>query len=123
MSIAQLTPAQKEALLELLILGMYTDKRLTTAEDERIQRALDQFGFSSEYDRNAFSDATFARVTRQNLSPEGVRARVEELAREFPDPRSSHQAFEILSKLLSSDGVVTGEEVAVLAAAKAALKI
>ncbi len=87
------TPEQKQALLDLLIIGMYADHNLASAEDSRIEELLAAFNFSSDYDRQEFSDGAFTRVSRESASPDAIRA--------FPD---------ILNDLITSDGHVTSEE-------------
>src|SRR5690242_8559003 len=83
MNITGLTQEQKQALLDLLIIGMYADHNLASAEDERVRRLLDTFKFPSEYERDKFSDAAFTRASRQSGSPEAIRAYVGQIAGHF----------------------------------------
>jgi len=59
MNLAGFTEEQKQALLDLLIVGMYADHNLASAEDERVEHLLDTFEFPSDYEGDRFSDAAF----------------------------------------------------------------
>src|SRR6516162_5297584 len=116
MNITGLTQEQKQALLDLLIIGMYADHNLASAEDERVGRLLDTFRFPSEYERDKFSDAAFTRASRQSGSPEAIRAYVGQIAGHFPTREIRQRAYDILDDLLTSDGKVTSEESKLLTA-------
>lgn len=109
---------QKQALLDLLIIGMYADHNLTSTEDARVEQVLDTFQFSSDYERNQFSDAAYTRARNQSGSPEAIRAYVGQIAGHFPTREIRQRAYDILDDLLTSDGKVTSEESKLLAAAK-----
>jgi hypothetical protein len=106
----ELTEAQKEALVDLLVLGMYADATLTSAEDDYLQRLLDTFEFSSEYTRQSFADAAFTRTRGYCASPALTCDYVEKLARSFQSVEARRDVYEALEELLSSDGGATDEE-------------
>src|SRR6266446_3973702 len=118
MNLARFTAEQKQALLDLLIVGMYADHNLASAEDERVEQLLDAFEFPSDYERDRFSDAAFARARRQGGSAEAIRAYVGQVADHFPTPEIRKRAYDILDDLLTSDGRVTSEESKLLAATR-----
>src|SRR5579863_7237134 len=62
MNVTGFNQDQKQALLDLLILGMYADHKLTSNKDARIDQLVDSFTFPSDYERDQFSDAAFTRV-------------------------------------------------------------
>jgi len=47
MNITEFTQEQKQALFDLLVVGMYADCNLASAEDDRGQKVLDAFQFGS----------------------------------------------------------------------------
>jgi len=104
------TQEQKQALLDLLIIGMYADHNLASAEDARIDELLATFQFPSDYERQMFSDAAFTRVSRETASPATIRASVAELAKHFPSREIRRRAYDILDDLITSDSRVTSEE-------------
>ena len=118
MNITSFNQDQKHALLDLLIIGMYADHNLSSAEDDRIEQLLDTFKFSSDYERNQFSDAAFDRVRKHSDSPEAIRDYVSQIAGHFPTREIRQQAYDILDDLITSDGKVTSEESKLLAATK-----
>lgn len=109
------TEPQKQALLDLLVVGMYADHKLTKAEEDCIQRLLDSFELPSTYDRQKAADAAFTRVRPHTASPESIRAYVAQLAGYFPARVAQQSAYRTLETLLTSDGLVTNEENQLLA--------
>ena len=105
-----LTDTQKQALMDLLLVGMYTDHNLSSAEDACVQRLLDSFEFSSDYERQQFSDAAFARARQHTVSTEAIRAYVTQLTSRFPKPEERRSIYDTLDNLLTSDGRVTSDE-------------
>jgi len=118
MNVTGFTPEQKQALLDLLVIGMYADHNLASAEDERIEQLLDTFQFASDYERDRFSDAAFDRASRQSGSPEAIRASVGQIASHFPTREIRQKAYDLLDDLLTSDGRVTSEESKLLSATR-----
>ncbi len=114
---------QKQALLDLLIIGMYADHNLSSTEDARVEQVLDTFQFSSDYERTQFSDAAYTRARKQSGSPEAIRDYVGQIAGHFPTREICQRAYDILDDLLTSDGKVTSEESKLLAATKNAFQL
>jgi len=123
MNVAGFTQEQKQALLDLLIIGMYADHNLASAEDARVEELLDTFSFPSDYERDRFSDAAFTRASRQSGSPEAIRAYVSQVAGHFPTPEIRMRALDILDDLLTSDGRVTSEESKLLSATREVFRL
>ncbi len=115
-----LTTDQKRALMDLLVLGMYADRNLASAEDACVQRLLESFQFASSSERDNFSDAAFTRTSKHTDSPDAVRAYVAELAKQFSTPELRQAVYDRLNELLTSDGRVTAEESQLLSALKTA---
>ena len=118
MNLTGFSQDQKQALLDLLIIGMYADHNLASAEDSRIEQLLDAFKFSSDYERDNFSDAAFTRARKHSGSPETIRSYLNEIAHHFSTDESRRRAYDILDDLLTSDGKLNSEESKLLAATK-----
>jgi hypothetical protein len=118
MNVTGFTPEQEQALLDLLVIGMYADHNLASAEDERVKRLLATFQFSSDYVRDNFSDAAFTRASRQSGSPDAIRAYVGQIASHFPTREIRKKAYDLLDDMLTSDGSVTSEESKLLSATR-----
>jgi uncharacterized tellurite resistance protein B-like protein len=110
----ELSQAQKQALVDLLIMGMYADHNLTSAEDDCLQELLDGFDFTSDYARRSFVDAAFARIRGHTDSADSIRDYIELLARSFDSEEERQQVYEALDELLSSDGAITDDEEQIL---------
>jgi hypothetical protein len=118
MDTAGFSQDQKEALLDLLIVGIYADHNLASAEDERLNQLLDTFSFESDYERQRISDAAFTRASRHTDSPEAARAYITQLATRFPGREIRQRVYDILADLLASDGNLSPEETKLLSTTK-----
>ncbi len=118
MNITGFTQDQKQALLDLLIMGMYADHNLASAEDARIEQLLDTFGFASDYERQKFTDAAFSRVSRQSSTPEAIRTYLNQIVGHFPSREIRQRAYDLLDDLMTSDGSLSSEESKLLVASK-----
>ena len=114
---------QQSALLDLLVLGMYQDRHLALAEDRRVQSLLKSFDFGSDYERQQFADASFARIHAMPKTPEAIRSAVFASAVHFKDQKQRRQALDTLADLLASDSKVTTEENQFLQTVEEALEL
>jgi hypothetical protein len=114
---------QKSALTELLVLGMYRDRHLASSEDERVKLLVASFDLPSEYTRQQFIDAAFARVNKHPQTPEALRSAVFTSAAQFKTEAHRRQALDALAELLASDNKVTTEENTFLVMVEEALEL
>jgi hypothetical protein len=114
---------QKEALLDLLVLGMYQDGHLAAAEDERIKLLLSGYDLGSSYARQQYVDAAFARVGKHQLTKESIRSAAFACAAHFRSETHRRQALDTLAELLASDNKVTNEENTFLVMVEQALEL
>lgn len=110
MNIAGFTDSQKERLLDLLLMGMYSDFHLARSEEARIQKLLDGFQFPSSHARNQFADASIARVRSLGASPDTTADVLAKMAKEFESPDVRRKAADALEVLLFSDSKLIGRE-------------
>jgi hypothetical protein len=110
MELKEFTDFQKQALLDLLVLGMYADGNLDLIEDEKARRILDSVAFSSDTARQYFIDASFARARKHNISPESRRAYIKEIAKQFPVQAARQEVYNALEDSLSSDNKIADKE-------------
>ncbi len=123
MNITDFTSEQRQAVMDLLILGMYADRNLASAEDACVQKLLNSFQFPSDFERDKFSDAAFTRTSRHTGSPDAIKSYVNELAKRFPNRDVRQTVYNRLNELLTSDGRTTTEESQLLCAVKAAFQL
>jgi hypothetical protein len=117
------TAHQKEALLDLLLFGMYLDGNLSSIEDRRIGELLDAIEFPSDSARQYFLDSAYTRTRQRSNSPDGIRSFVAEIAKKFPEPDLRRRTFNLLESLLSSDNSVIEEERRLLAVVREEFKL
>lgn len=110
MNLTEFTDQQKQALVDLLTLGMYADGNLDLIEDEKAQRILDSIQFPSDGERQRFIDASFTRARKNGPAPEAIRSYVAEIAKSFPTPALRRQAYAALEDSLSSDNQLARQE-------------
>jgi len=110
MDLTGFTDQQKQALVDLLVLGMYADGNLDLIEDEKVRKMLDTIQFSSDSTRQYFIDASFARARKHGGSPESTRNYVAEIARHFSTPALRRQIYTALEDSLTSDRKMADKE-------------
>jgi hypothetical protein len=110
MNLTEFTDQQKQALVDLLVLGMYADGNLDFIEDEKARRVLETIQFPSDGDQQRFLDASFARARKYNVSPEATRQYVTQIAKNFSTPAIRRQVYSALEDSLSSDRRLADQE-------------
>jgi hypothetical protein len=114
---------QKAAITDLFVLGLYQDRHVASAEDERVKLLLASFELPSDYARQQFIDLSFARVNRHPQTSESIRSAIFENASKFKNEKQRRQALDALAELLASDNQVTTEENAFLKMVEEALEL
>jgi uncharacterized tellurite resistance protein B-like protein len=114
---------QRQALLDLLVMGMYVDGRLADAEDAKVKDVLKTIPFPSPDARDQFLDATFTRVRQHLDSAAATRDFVTDIARHFPTPTARRQACSDLEELLSCDHQAGVKENQMLAVVRDVFKL
>ncbi len=122
MNISGFSEPQREAFLDLLVLGMYSDHKLTLAEDASVQSVLDGFRCESDYERNKYLDAATARVREKARTEDSARAYAVGLAQKFKSPEHQRTVYEMLERVLASDKAVSARESGLLSAVKEAFQ-
>jgi hypothetical protein len=123
MNLTTLTDQQKQALVDLLVLGMYADGKLDLIEDEIARQVLDSIQFGSDSARQYFLDASFARARKHKSTPEAARKYVAAIAESFPTPDLRRQVYSALENSLTSDRQLADKERELLAVVSAEFKL
>jgi hypothetical protein len=110
MSITEFTDQQKQAVVDLLVLGMYADGNLDLIEDEKARRVLDSIQFKSDSARQYFLDASFARARKHGASAKTTRSYISEIAKSYPTPAMRRQVYTALEDSLTSDRQMAEKE-------------
>ena len=99
--------AQQRALFDLLILAMYADGHLTTAEDEQLQKVLAAMGFTDEIDREREFDAAVTRIRPSIQSIYKAKELALGLADAFTDRKQQKQVLEAVEQIMTADNNVS----------------
>jgi uncharacterized tellurite resistance protein B-like protein len=94
---------QQRALFDLLILAMYADGHLTTIEDEQLQKLLNAFGHTEEFDRQREFDAAVTRVRPFVQSIQKSKDQALLLAEAFPERSQQKQVYEAVQQIMITD--------------------
>lgn len=122
MNYSEFNDEQKRALLELLALGMYADHHLALAEDARLRTVLASLPAASDEAHARLLDEVITRAGRHASTVESRRARIGELAKQFPGLELRQRACAEVEALLRSDRDVSGTEQAFLLLVKEVLQ-
>lgn len=114
---------QKQALLDLLLFGMYLDGNLSAIEDRRIGELLDTMEFSSPDARDRFLDAAYTRTRQRGSSPDAIRSFVAETARQIDTPDLRRRTFNLMESMMASDKNVIEPELRLLAVVREEFKL
>ena len=101
---------QQRALFDLLILAMYADGHLTTAEDEQLQKLLAAMGHLEEPDRQREFDAAVTRVRPFVQTVHKARVHALSLAEAFTARRQQQQVFAAVEQIMTADHHVSSWE-------------
>jgi uncharacterized tellurite resistance protein B-like protein len=123
MDLTGFTDQQKQAVVDLLVLGMYADGNLDLIEDEKVRQVLDSIQFSSDSARQYFIDASFARARKHGGSAKTTRSYVSELAKNLPTPAMRRQVYSALEDSLMSDQKMAEKESELLLIVSEELKL
>jgi uncharacterized tellurite resistance protein B-like protein len=119
MHLKKLSLEQRNALLDMLVVGMYSDAHLARTEDARIERILGAMGFAAKFERDREFDAAVTRV-RQHSDPVAANRVVSaNVAHSFPSRSDRNEVIKALTELIGSDSRVTAEETRFLETVKA----
>jgi uncharacterized tellurite resistance protein B-like protein len=123
MNLDGFTDPQCQALLDLLVLGMYADGHLALAEDARLKALLSAMGWETAHDQNQQLDAAITRVRQSAQTPDTAAAHATRLAQSFTTPQHRRQVYNWLQDLLSSDHQVAPQEGHFLSVVKGVLNL
>jgi hypothetical protein len=117
-----MTQKQREAVVDLLLLGMFADAPLKVSEDQKLVSVIEEIGWDSYQTPDLYLQSAIAKV-RDTLETEGgTKHRLEKISEELNEPSLRQRALEYLTQFLGVDGAVDAEESKFLDLVRAALK-
>ena len=122
-NLKSLTEQQRSAVLDLLVLGIYSDAHIATVEDAAVHQLLGELGLDAASDRNREIDASVTRVRKHVASTESAQKYATSLAGLLQAKDQRRQVQIRLQNLLNSDGKLTATEKNFAAVVDAALRL
>jgi len=103
-----LTQSQREALIDLLLFGMYADNLLSIAEHQFLDDEIEELVWDSPTSPGAYLSVAIHRVRSVEAQPEKRRDFLQNIKERFGDVERMQGALVVLKDLFASDG--TAEE-------------
>ncbi|HEX3444929.1 MAG TPA: TerB family tellurite resistance protein [Chthoniobacterales bacterium] len=117
-----MTQKQREAVVDLLLLGMFADAPLKVSEDQKLVSVIEEIGWNSYQAPDLYLQSAIARA-RDTLETQGAtKHRLEKIGEELNEPGLRQRALEYLTQFLGVDGAVDAEESKFLELVREALK-
>lgn len=104
------SPAQQQALFDLLILAMHADGHLTSCEDEQLQKLLAAMGYAEEPARQREFDAAVTKIRPSIDSIHKAKKLALELADAFTVRSQQRQVFTMVEQIMTFDNHVSNWE-------------
>ncbi len=96
--------AEREAIVDLLIMAIYVDNHLSLAESKELEESTDALGWESVTDLETYISTATARA-RDARSDEGLRAEyINFVAERLTTYAGKERALELLNKVFLADG-------------------
>jgi uncharacterized tellurite resistance protein B-like protein len=98
-----LTQPQREAVFDLLLLGMYADGNLKLVENAGVYALTEQLGWESYQDRSEYSDTAIARVRAANETEASTAVFLTHVSERLGSDDVRKLALGLLTKLIEAD--------------------
>jgi hypothetical protein len=106
----QLTQPQREATLDLLLLGIYADGAIRSSENERVYDLLSPFGWESYQDPREYSQTAISRARGALESRDALGIFLAGISSRLGDDDVKNLALALLARLIESDNAATESE-------------
>ncbi len=104
-----MTQPQREALLDLLIIGILVDSKLSAAEDAALEEAFKSIGWEGSKPREVFLCSSMHRARWARDSDAALANYINSRARAFTDGDSRNMVFDLLRRVFMADGLAPSE--------------
>ena len=112
---------QREALVDLLLLGMFADGSLKVSDDQKLFSVIDEIGWESYQTPDLYFQSAIAKARDAADTEPGTLARLKKIRDSLASDEIRQQAIERLEKFLNLDSRPGVEESKFLELAKASL--
>ena len=116
-----MTQKQREALVDLLLLGMFADGSLKVSEDQKLLSVIREVGWQSYQTPDLYLQSAIAKAREASDTEDATRRRLEKISENLVTAETRQQALTYLTQFLGVDGAVDAAESRFLELAKGAL--
>ena len=120
-TIQNMNQKQREALVDLLLLGMFADGSLKVSDDQKLLSVIEEIGWESYQTPDLYFQSAIAKARDATDTEVRTLARLKKINDGLASDEIRHQAIERLEQFLSLDGQPGVEESKFLELAKATL--
>jgi len=119
----QLTQPQREATLDLLLLGIYADGAIRLNENERVYGLLSSYGWESFQDPREYSQTAVSRVRGALETTDTLGIFLAGISSRLANDDVKNLALALLARLIEADNVATESEADFYQTAKTAFGV
>jgi hypothetical protein len=109
---------QREALVDLLLLGMFADGSLKVSDDQKLRSVIEEIGWESYQTPDLYFQSAIAKARDAGDTETGTRSRLKKINEGLATDDARQLALERLERFLSLDGAPALEESKFLELAK-----
>lgn len=102
---------EREAIIDLLLMGIYFDNHLSLGESEEFKSVSDSIGWESDLDISVYIDTTIGNVRNARSSEETTTEFLNYVVRRLDSSGSRERALELLNRLFRIDGKTDTEKI------------
>jgi hypothetical protein len=106
----RLAQPQREATLDLLLLGIYADNTVRLSENERVYDLLSPYGWESYQDAREYSQTATSRARGASESEDALTVFLAGISARLNDDDVKKLALALLAQLIESDNAATESE-------------
>ena len=118
-----LTQPQREATLDLLLLGIYADGAIRLSENERVYELLSSYGWESYQDAREYSQTAVSRVRGALETQDALTNFLAGISARLADDGMKKLALALLAQLIEADDTATESEADFFQTAKTAFGV
>lgn len=104
------TQGEREAIVDLLLLSIYSDNHISYAESVELEDSIKNMGWESDIPSETYIQTATARARSARISETATNDFLEFIATRLESPPAKTRALELLDRLLASDGTSDSEK-------------
>ena len=99
-----MTQKQREAVVDLLLLGMFADGSLKASQDQKLLAVISQIGWQSYQTLDLYLQSAIAKAREASETDEGTQFRLRKIGESLETQELRQRALDYLAEFLDLDG-------------------